>query len=178
MQEHTCTVFSLQTHPNLIGVRMMLDITSTILSYHPVDISRCTLRDLLALAFAIALIVTLSLYRARRNRRLTPKLTGPPSKSFLFGVTQDIFAAPDLGALYADWERKYGSVYEIPSSLGSTMLVLGDPKGVAHFFANDTTTYQQLGFSRVFIQRFVHFIFPAVQVTRTFCTHKLALLAR
>ena len=132
-------------------------ITVTILSRLPIDIPRFTP---IALTTAFALLVALHLYHARRNRRRTPKLGGPPSKGLLFGVTQDMFAAPDLGALYADWERKYGPVYEIPSSLGSKMIVLGDPKGIAHFFANDTTTYQQVSFSKVFIRRFVRFVSP------------------
>ncbi|KAF8331802.1 cytochrome P450 [Amanita rubescens] len=132
----------------------MPDITSTILGSLPIDLSQYTLNKSITLATTFALLVALSLYRVRRNRRRTPKLVGPPSKGLLFGVMLDIFAAPDLGALYADWERKYGPVYEIPSSLGSKVLVLGDPKGIAHLCANDTTTYQQLRFAKVFEQRF------------------------
>lgn len=116
----------------------------------------------IALLTAFALLIAFCLYRNRRNRRRTPKLPGPPSKGFLFGATRDIFTAPDLGVLYANWENKYGPVYEIPSSIGSSMLVLGDPKGIAYLCANDTTTYQQLRFSKVFEQRFVRFYFSPI----------------
>lgn len=130
----------------------------------------------IALLTVSVLLIALCVYRTRRNRRRTPKLAGPPCKSFLFGATQEIFTVPDLGALYADWENNYGPVYEIPFSLGSKVLVLGDPKGIAHLCANDTATYQQFRFGKAFSRRFVRFfIFRSLFAS---CSHKLVLLVR
>ena len=88
-------------------------------------------------------------YRSRRRPRTT-KLNGPASNSFLFGLTGDLLKALEVGAIYANWERTYGAVYEIPATLGSKLLVLGDPKAVAHVLASDTTSYHQAGRAKRF----------------------------
>ena len=92
------------------------------------------------------------------------KLNGPPSESFLFGVSKDLHDAPDIGAVYNDWEKTYGSMYEITSTLGSKILVLGDPKAIAHFFTKDTWTYNQLTFFKALTRQLVSpdklFIYP------------------
>ena len=93
----------------------------------------------------VALFIVIRLYLCRSHRRhRTTKLRGPPSKSFIFGVSKDLFDAPDLGAVYSDWEKAYGSTYGIPVGSGSKMLVPGDPKAIAYIFARDTSTYHQL----------------------------------
>ena len=96
---------------------------------------------------AILTLVVLAIYRSYRRPRTT-KLRGPPSKSFLFGVTKDLFNSCDLSGIYRNWERTYGPVYEMPSSLGSTILVLQDPKAITDLFSKDTTTYHQSRFSK------------------------------
>ena len=86
------------------------------------------------------------LFHTRRNRIYTPRLAGPTSNSFgFFGVSKTVLHAPDDGTLFAEWGRKYGTVYEIPSGLGTKTLVLGDLKGLAHLFTHDTTTYTRIG---------------------------------
>ena len=98
----------------------------------------------IAIPFCVALFIAVRLYRYRSYRLPhTTRLGGPLSKSFIFGLSKQLFDAPDLGAVYSDWEKAYGSTYEIPGSLGSKMLVLGDPKAIAHFFVRDTSTYYQ-----------------------------------
>lgn len=89
------------------------------------------------------------------HRDKTTRLKGPRSMSSIFGVTKHLFDAYDLGAVYQEWEKTYGPVYEIPASLGTRMVVLSDPKAVAHFFAGDTSTYRQAQFNRILFQQMV-----------------------
>jgi hypothetical protein len=125
-------------------------------------ISILNLRDLGAkpnMMIAILTLVVLAFYRSYRRPRTT-KFRGPPSKSFLFGVTKDLFNSPDLGGIYESWEKTYGPVYEIPSSLGSTILVLQDPKAITDLFSKDTTTYHQ--------HRFVKALFKSIMMVSFF----------
>jgi len=87
----------------------------------------------------------LVLYWSYRRPRTT-KFKGPPSKSLLFGVTKVLFGSPNLGSIYGNWEKTYGPVYEIPSILGSSILVLQDPKAITDLFSKDTTIYHQARF--------------------------------
>jgi len=107
--------------------------------------------NLSALAIPACMFVILLQIQIYLRRRM-PRLRGPPSSSWLFGTTKE---PSDLGILYAKWEKKYGPVYEIPSSLGSKMLVLADPKALAHFFAKDTYTYCQPEWIKTSIRRIV-----------------------
>jgi hypothetical protein len=104
-------------------------------------------------AFIIFLtFVVLAIYRSYRRPRTT-KLRGPPGNDFFFGVTKDLFSTSDLGGLYMNWENTYGPVYTIPSTLGSTILVLHDPKAIIDLYSKDTWTYYQSGFSRVVLSK-------------------------
>ena len=87
----------------------------------------------------------LGIYRSYRRPRTT-KLRGPSSNNPVFGVTKELFNSPDLGGTYNNWEKTYGQAYEIPSILGSTMLVLQDPAAITHLYSKDTSTYHQIGF--------------------------------
>lgn len=107
---------------------------------------------LLILPISVALIIA---RLARSQRPRTTKLNGPPSSSYLFGVVKDTFEAPDLGVLYENWESEYGPIYEIPSTLGSKLVVLCDPKAIAHYFSKDTFTYYQPSSMKSFISRHV-----------------------
>jgi hypothetical protein len=87
----------------------------------------------------------------------TPRLKGPPTQNFLYGVTEQLFNSPNHGAIYQAWERTFGSVYEIPSSLGSRIVVLSDPKAAAHVFMRDTSTYHQLKLAKAISRQIVGF---------------------
>ena len=100
-------------------------------------------------------IVGVRLYQFRSKRSRTTKLNGPPSKSFLFGASRDLHDAPDIGTVYNDWEKSYGSTYEIADTLGLKMLVLGDPKAIAHVFTKDTVIYHQLEFFKALTRQLV-----------------------
>ncbi|KIM47090.1 hypothetical protein M413DRAFT_440621 [Hebeloma cylindrosporum] len=103
------------------------------------------------LAALTFLLISFALLYTRRAA--TPRLKGPPSRSFLFGATRDLFEASDPSVIYQDWEKLYGAIYQVPTSLGARMIVLSDPKALAQFFAKDTSTYQQPLFSRLTSRR-------------------------
>ena len=123
----------------------------------------------IAIIICVALVFVV-LYRSYARRGTATKFRGPPSTSFLFGVTKDLFGSPDLNVIYGNWEKTYGPVYEIPSGLGSTILVLQDPKAITDFFSKDTTTYHQFKFVKVLFKsimmvRFsMHFILEAILI--------------
>jgi len=104
-----------------------------------------------------AALVFLAIYRSYRRPRTT-KLRGPPSNDFIFGVTKDLFNSSDLGGMYRNWENAYGPVYEIPATLGSTILVLQDPGAITHLYSKDTTTYHQFGFLKAVFGNLVSFL--------------------
>ncbi|GLB45497.1 putative cytochrome p450 [Lyophyllum shimeji] len=91
---------------------------------------------------------------AKSRRRRTTKLNGPTSKSYIFGVGEDLFKAPDMGVVYENWQKEYGPVFSIPVTLGSKVVVLCDPKAVAHHYSKDTFTYQQLPSSKFFVETY------------------------
>lgn len=108
---------------------------------------------MIAITICIAL-VCLAMYRSYRRPRTT-KLRGPPRNDFIFGVTKDLFSAmtaSDLGGVYRNWENTYGPVYQIPSALGSTTLVLQDPGAITNFYSKDTSTYHQAGVVKAFFK--------------------------
>lgn len=94
--------------------------------------------DVVAISFFTWTLIRLA-RTARRRARTTP-LNGPPSKNPLLGFPE-FFSTPDSPEIYEAWAEKYGAVYQIPSVLGTTRIVLCDPKAVAHFYAKETTTY-------------------------------------
>jgi hypothetical protein len=85
-------------------------------------------------------VICFILARGFGGRRTTP-LKGPPSKDFLFGWMPYLMRVPDIGAVYEEWAHEYGSVFEVPTALGSRKVVLADPKALAHFSAKETYGY-------------------------------------
>ena len=108
---------------------------------------------LIGICVAVAFFV---IYRSYCGPRTT-KLRGPPSKDLIFGVSKELFDSPDVGGVYKNWEKAHGPVYEIPSTLGSTILVLQDPKAISHLYSKDTWTYHQFWFAKA-VFRLVRFL--------------------
>ena len=126
--------------------------------------------NLAVVACTIIALIAVHSY-LNRNRRRTPKLSGPPRASWLFGAGQPLFDSSDPAIVYENWEKKYGAVYEVPSSLGSRILVLADPKAIAHVFAKDTSTYYKPQWIKTFISRIVSRPRPScIYVNRIHCT--------
>ncbi|KAI0751771.1 cytochrome P450 [Daedaleopsis nitida] len=104
-----------------------------------------------ALALAAAYVVR-SLVKSYRFRARSTPLAGPPSPSWLFGVTKLVMNNPDAPRIYEEWVQQYGSVFRAPSPFGGNRVVLTDPKAIAHFYSVETWTYVQTRLARVAIE--------------------------
>lgn len=116
-----------------------------------------TLSKLICLDVVLLSVGSWTLYRLTqtlRSRVKTTELDGPPSTSWLFGVTREIFR-DDSGALYEDWAKEYGPVYQIPAPFGGRRVILTDPKAISHFYSRESFTYVQNKFMRRSIESLV-----------------------
>lgn len=95
-----------------------------------------------------ALWAFIKLIRMSRRRVRTPRLKGPPSPSFMYGVGKILLEVDDPGSIYEAWAREYGAAYEVPSTLGGRRIILYDPKAITHFYAKETWTYIRTPFSK------------------------------
>ena len=112
-------------------------------------------RALDALALGVGSWLIYHLYLVARARARTTKLPGPTHRSWLFGVTKDVFEG-DSGALYEAWAHTYGTVFQVPGPLGSRYTVIIDPKAVAHYFAQ-INTYIKTDLTKTFTEDLVGF---------------------
>ncbi|KAG2038389.1 cytochrome P450 [Suillus americanus] len=85
--------------------------------------------------------------RALRWRLKTTQLRGPPRISFMYGVAHKLVASQDTGGMYEHWATEYGVAYMVPGILGQAVVVLCDPRAIAHFYARETWTYVQTPFT-------------------------------
>jgi len=85
-------------------------------------------------------------------RNETTPLNGPDNPSFLFGLYRRINESEDPSALYEEWALKYGPAFRFPGGLGSSRIVICDPRANAHFYAKETFGYVQNKLSRIFIE--------------------------
>ncbi|KAF8838205.1 cytochrome P450 [Paxillus ammoniavirescens] len=122
--------------------------------YTKVSDSARRLRAVDAALALTALWAILTAVRAARRRLKTTQLRGPPNPSLLYGVGKDVAEATDSGALmYEAWAEEYGVVYQVPSTLGQTKIVLTDPRAIAHFYARETWTYVLTPLSKALFER-------------------------
>ena len=98
--------------------------------------------NVMTMALICLPLVVFAIYRYNRRQRTT-KLRGPPSNDFIFGASKELFNSPDMGGMYKNWEETYGPVYQIPTTLGSTVIVLQDPGAITHMYSKDTLIYHQ-----------------------------------
>ncbi|KAF9224554.1 cytochrome P450 [Gyrodon lividus] len=106
-----------------------------------------------AAAALAALWAVITAVRVARRRLKTTRLRGPSSTSLLYGVGKDLAESSDAGAMYEAWVEEYGVVYQVPSTLGQTRIVLADPKAIAHFYARETWTYVLTAVVKVFFEK-------------------------
>ncbi|KIL62639.1 hypothetical protein M378DRAFT_165469 [Amanita muscaria Koide BX008] len=101
----------------------------------------------LGLLIALPLVLT-KLTKDFIDRRNSPlaELRGPPRKTLFSGRRRDPFSSDNIQVRTAKWAEEYGSVYKTTTALGWTIVVLCDPKAIAHFHAKDGTTYARLPF--------------------------------
>ena len=94
-----------------------------------------------AVVTCTALWAFVKLIRMSRQRLHTTRLRGPPNPSFLCGVGKILLDSDDPASLYESWAREYGSVYAVPSTLGTSRIILYDSKALAHYYAKETWSY-------------------------------------
>ncbi|KAI6166079.1 cytochrome P450 [Pisolithus thermaeus] len=108
---------------------------------------------LLDIAAAITAIWALrGAFRTARRSFKTTKLRGPPRTNFVFGASKQILESLDAGAIYEEWAKEYGVVYEVPTTLGGKKIMLTDPRALTHFYARETWTYVHTESARFFLQ--------------------------
>lgn len=95
--------------------------------------------------------------RAAHRLARTTRLNGPPSKNLVLGFPE-FFTTPDSPEIYEAWAEEYGAVYQVPSVLGTTRIVLCDPKAISHFYAKETTTYILTPLGRFLTTMLVRFL--------------------
>ena len=120
-------------------------------------ISAARLFDGLALAAGLwSLYLFLKSVHARSK---TTKLNGPPSNSWLYGVSKEVLLG-DSGALFEKWASAHGSVYQVAGPLGERRVVLTDPKAISHVYAR-METFIKSDFDRIILDKVVR-IFPQI----------------
>jgi len=103
------------------------------------------------------LVITLFLRSRSRSssRSAILNIRGPASSSLLFGITGELTHSKDPILLYAKWAKEYGSVYHVPTALGTHAVVVCDMKAAAHIFAKDTFVYVKTPGMRLIIEKLV-----------------------
>ncbi|KAF8584899.1 cytochrome P450 [Ramaria rubella] len=117
-------------------------LSNTISDPRPIDIIIC--------------ISVLYLLGSKAHRFFWPGptlLSGPPAESWMFGVSRQLFEADDPALLFEEWAEKYGPAFRLPQALGSSRIVLCDPKAVAYFYGNEITDFRMRRVSKIFIER-------------------------
>lgn len=84
----------------------------------------------------LGLGVSVKALQAFFSRNKTTNVRGPVSWNWIFGLD-------GKADRYEAWAAEYGAVYSVPGMLGSSTLVLCDPKAIAHFYAKETWEYQK-----------------------------------
>ncbi|KAJ7434801.1 cytochrome P450 [Mycena galericulata] len=89
---------------------------------------------------AFCVLIAIAIYWIIRYVR-TVRFQGPPSPSFVFGHTKQITESRNPAELYEQWAQTYGSVYQVRGPLGTTRLVICDPRALSHVLALDSWKY-------------------------------------
>ena len=95
------------------------------------------------------------LYAFLRRRSHSTALYGPPRTSLLWGANRMILTSTDRISIFEEWLSKYGPAFSIPGPLGADVVVLCDPKAIAHFYGRETYGYHQTAFARMAIEHLV-----------------------
>ncbi|PPQ76663.1 hypothetical protein CVT26_013956 [Gymnopilus dilepis] len=109
--------------------------------------------DLLRISIFTGILVLLLSFAQRflrRKQSTGTQLLGPPNPSFLFGHLRLLIKAPNgRGEIYEQWAKTYGPAYSVAGPLGSTRVVICDPRALAHYYSKETFTYVQSKFTKV-----------------------------
>ncbi|KAF9457384.1 cytochrome P450 [Collybia nuda] len=96
-------------------------------------------------------LIKVGMARWRGGVQTTP-LQGPPNQSLMFGLYRYVNDSEDSAMVYENWATQYGPAFKIPLGLGSSKIIICDPKANAHFYAKETFGYVQTKLARVFIE--------------------------
>ncbi|KAJ7914059.1 cytochrome P450 [Mycena leptocephala] len=96
---------------------------------------------------AIKLVCGLANRKARRT-----KLNGPPSDSFIFGISRRMAQSTDGSLLFQGWAAEYGPVFRLPTAFGGHKTILCDPKAVNHFYSMERSVYVKSKLGRAVIE--------------------------
>ena len=108
-----------------------------------------------ALALLVGSWLAFKLWKRSRAGAQTTKLPGPPSKSWLFGVTKEVNDSDDGGVIFEDWAKEYGDVFQIPGPFGQRRTVLLDPKSLTYVLSKTEFTFLKSKFVKQFIENIV-----------------------
>ncbi|KAI6012725.1 cytochrome P450 [Pisolithus orientalis] len=92
-------------------------------------------------------------FRIARNKLKTTRLRGPPRKNLIFGWAKDLLYTEDAASMYKVWAGEYGVVYEVPTTLGGSKIMLCDPRALAHFYSKESWTYIPIDFALHFMRK-------------------------
>ncbi|KAI6154194.1 cytochrome P450 [Pisolithus tinctorius] len=92
-------------------------------------------------------------FRIARNKLKTTRLRGPPRKNLIFGWAKDLLYTEDAASMYEVWASEYGVVYEVPTTLGGSKIMLCDPRALAHFYSKESWTYIPIDFELHFMRK-------------------------
>ena len=107
----------------------------------------------------LLLLLSFSQRFVRRRQSTGTQLLGPPSPSFLFGHLRLLIKAPNgRGEIYEQWAKTYGPAYRVAGPLGSTRVVICDPRALAHYYSKETFTYVQSKFTKVLMANIVRIL--------------------
>lgn len=93
--------------------------------------------------------------KCARRRAGATRLRGPPSPSFVYGCAKVVQEADDHALPFEQWANEFGPVYNLPSPMGASVVVVMDPKAIAHIYGRDTYGYHQMPLGRVLLERVV-----------------------
>ncbi|KAF9457218.1 cytochrome P450 [Collybia nuda] len=89
--------------------------------------------------------------RWREGTQTTP-LRGPPNQGYFLGLSKYVSNPEDASDIYENWAAQYGAAYKVPLGLGSSKVVICDPKANAHFYSKETFIYVQSKLTKVLIK--------------------------
>lgn len=110
--------------------------------------------DALCVIAAVWLVFKIS--RNFRRRLYTTSLRGPPSPSFLWGASHIVSQTWQTGGAYEQWAEMYGAVFKLAAALGTSRLVITDPKAATHVFLQDTWGYSHTAGAKSSIEAIVN----------------------
>ncbi|KAJ6562221.1 cytochrome P450 [Mycena capillaripes] len=107
--------------------------------------------DICIFVAGLWMVAKIGLSLSRRTTTRGTKLNGPPSDSFIFGVSRRMAKSTDVSLIFQEWAAKYGPIFQIPTAFGERKIILCDPKAVNHFYSMERSIYIKSKLGRAII---------------------------